>query len=279
MDAYQPPVDRFLHLDETPIRGEWIDYAAMGFGPEHSAELIRMATDPALNRADADSNEVWAPVHAWRVLGLLRDESAAAPLVGILADQPDEDIDEWAAEEIPEILGMIGPAAIPPLVDLLGRGSAGLYSRTGASNSLVKIAEKHPEARSECVAAIAHILEQAEANDPALNGFLISDLIDLGAGESAGVVERAYAGDFVDDSIPGTWFDAWQRLVGEGEPPPKTAQKYSIFGKLSDPASTAIRPPLARPAFARRSAESRKDRNKARQKLEQKVKGKKGKRR
>ena len=48
------------------LRLEWLDYPAMGFESEHSAELIRMATDPDLNAAPSDGNEVWAPLHAWR---------------------------------------------------------------------------------------------------------------------------------------------------------------------------------------------------------------------
>jgi len=36
----------------------------LGFGPEHAQELIRMALDEDLHRADSDSLDVWAPIHA-----------------------------------------------------------------------------------------------------------------------------------------------------------------------------------------------------------------------
>ncbi|MDE3088600.1 MAG: hypothetical protein KGJ80_04360, partial [Chloroflexota bacterium] len=71
-----------------------------------------------------------------------------------------------------------------------------------------KIAQKFPDSRAECVAAITRQLERFTDNDPALNGFLLSDLLDLGAVEAAPVIERAFAAKKVDASIAGDWEDA-----------------------------------------------------------------------
>ena len=79
-----------------------------------------------------------------------------------------------------------------------------------------------PGARDGVVATLAGVLERAERHERSLNGFLVSDLVDLEAKEAAEVIERAYAGEFVDDSIRGTWYDVWHELELEGEPPPWT---------------------------------------------------------
>jgi hypothetical protein len=222
MGAYEPPVDQLLRIEED-LRGtskQWHDYLGMGIGLEHVPDLIRMAVDEELNSAGPDSPEVWAPVHAWRALGVLRAEQAIPTLVGILANQSREKFDEWVNSEIPTVLGMIGPAALPEVTALLEREDASDYGRDDAARALFEIAKRHPEERSGVVATITRLLEQAENQDPGLNGFLVNYLLDLQAKESAEVIERAYAGGFVDEFMCGKWYDVWQELELEGEPPP-----------------------------------------------------------
>lgn len=81
----------------------------MGIGPGHVPDLIRMACDPELNHADQDDPRVYAPLHAWRALGQLPAPEAAAPLAELLVRLPDDD---FAHEELPEVLGRIGAAAV-----------------------------------------------------------------------------------------------------------------------------------------------------------------------
>src|SRR5205823_4476845 len=125
----------------------------------------------------AESTEVWGPLHAWRILGGLRAEEAIPTLVGLLADQDEDEYDDWLLEEVPKVLGMIGPPAIFELTVLLERESADRNARTAAATSLTEIAQNHPESRDEIVATLTRPLERAEWNDPGLNGFLVSDLI------------------------------------------------------------------------------------------------------
>src|SRR5438105_3414991 len=110
MRDYPPPLDELLRLGE-PVEGEdWPDYLQKGFGPEHVPDLLRMAGDDELHDADTETPLVWAPLHAWRTLGQLRAAEAAGELVDLfdrLADEPDD----WLYDEVPEVLGMIGPAA------------------------------------------------------------------------------------------------------------------------------------------------------------------------
>ncbi|WP_421657022.1 DUF1186 domain-containing protein [Leptothermofonsia sp. ETS-13] len=199
--AYLPPLDKLLTYGDCRKIRQFPDYVEeLGLKPEHIPELIRMATDSELNWADSDSLEVWAPVHAWRALGQLKAEAAIEPLLSIADELEDSD---WFNEELPEVFAMIGPAAIPPAAAFLADSSHSLYPRVTASKCLVKIAETHSEARDECVAIITQQLDQFMKNNPALNGFLIADLLELKAVESAPAIERAFAAKRVELDIAG----------------------------------------------------------------------------
>src|SRR5436305_13614282 len=116
--SYPSPVDKLLTCgDPWEVRAnpkDWPQYLELGIGPEHIPDLIRMATDGELRWAEEDSDEVWAPIHAWRTLGALHAEEAIEPLLSLFKNIEEYD-DEWALEELPDVYGMIGPAAIPAL--------------------------------------------------------------------------------------------------------------------------------------------------------------------
>lgn len=198
--AYAPPVDQLLRLGDCR-RGPRPPYRIMGFAAEHVPELIRMSIDPELNHGDPDSDAVWAPVHAWRVLGLLRAEEAIEPLLGLFA----LDDSDWVNTEIPTVLGEIGPAAVPPVAALVADGSRDTWQRAALGSALAKIAGRWPEARAECVAVLVRLLE--EEDDRTLLGMVVCDLLDLQAVEAAPAMERAFAEDRVELSAAGDWED------------------------------------------------------------------------
>ncbi|HEY9747669.1 MAG TPA: DUF1186 domain-containing protein, partial [Allocoleopsis sp.] len=203
---YAPPVDQLLSFgDCRDSMAEWPNYVeALGLEAAHIPELIRMITDEELWAVDIEGLEIWAPIHAWRSLGQLQAEAAIEPLLSLLHWIDDEG-NEWVGEEVPEVLGMIGAAAIPILSTYLADRTHGLSARIAASEALVKIAQQHPEVREQCVEAIAHQLEQFTKNNPALNGMLVAALLDLNAVEAAPVIEKAFAANRVDDTIAGDW--------------------------------------------------------------------------
>jgi hypothetical protein len=203
---YAMPVAKLLTLGDPRGEAKWRDYLALGFKIEHVPELIRMAQDTELWLADSESKEVWANIHAWRTLGQLRAPKAIVPLLDLF-QHIDDGGDDWVGEELPEVYALIGPAAVPALANYLADSSHGLWARIGASSSLQHIAEQHSQAFAECVAAIVHQLEHFAENDPALNGSLIADLLELKATGIASVIERAFAAKRVDESIVGDWED------------------------------------------------------------------------
>lgn len=211
MTSYPPPIDKLLTLGDASGMIPWPDYLALGLGPEHIPDLVRMATDDELNNAGQESLEVWAPMHAWRALGQLRTESAAEPLTNLL-HWVDDNHDHWIGEELPKVYGMLGPTAIPVLATYLADSSNGLYARLAAVQGLVEIGMRQPASRANCIAAITTQLERFAENSPTLNAFIISFMLDLQAVEAAPVMERAFAAGRVELPEVGDWEDVQIKL-------------------------------------------------------------------
>lgn len=210
--GYPPPVARLLTLGEPrkfdkPTRESpgWPNYLGYGLGPEHIPDLIRLTGDEVFNEGDPDSPEVWGPLHAWRALGQLHATEAVAPLLDVLSDNEDDD---WVHEELPYVFALIGPAAIAPVAAYLADTTQTLTNRLTPTTALEKIAEAHPEARDEAVRALVRQLESYEDNDPELNGFIISSLVQLKAVEAAPLMQQAFESNNVDTIVLGDWDDA-----------------------------------------------------------------------
>jgi hypothetical protein len=223
MATYEPPVSRLTQLGRpTEPTDRWADYSTYGIGPEHVAELIRLVRDEELAWADSDTPEVYAQVHAWRAIGQLRAEAAIEPLLDLLAGQEDgEDWSDWVTEEVPRVLGMIGAPAVVPTAARLEqtreRGHAPVYY----SNALSEIGKRHPELRDDVVRRLTAMLDAPRENDPSVNGFLISDLIDLKATDAWPVIEKAFVTGNVDESVTGGPADVkW--YLGLGPAPPRS---------------------------------------------------------
>ena len=109
------------------------------------------------------------------------------------------------SEELPQVFAMIGAAAVAPLHDFLIDPSHDTWACVAAADSLGSIGKEHPEAREACVAALKELLEGFEDNDRTVNAFIISNLLDLKAVQTAQLMERAFAADAVDLSVAGDW--------------------------------------------------------------------------
>lgn len=201
---YAPPVDHLLTYGKGhSIPPEcWPNYLALGLGPEHIPDLIRMATDAALQWTASDRLEAWAPLHAWRALGQLRAEAAVEPLLSLF-DHLDES--DWVLEELPEVFGLIGRAALPALAAYLADGSHEVEAHLCAIPSIEQIGKRWPEARPACVGCLMEHLERCAEQDPEVNGFLVTGLVDLHAIEAAPLIERAFAARRVDPCVIGDW--------------------------------------------------------------------------
>ena len=197
---YPPPLDSLLRLGDAAEQSP--DYAGMGFAPEHVTGLIHMAVDTELHDAVSDDPRIWAPVHAWRVLGMLRAQEAVKPLIGLLWRIEEFD-DEWISEEVPDVLADIGAAALAPLFDFFDDEQNDEQARNAAADAVGRIGRRHPECRSDCVRGLTNRLTRFDGQESGINAFLILSLVDLKAVESLAVIEAAFAAGQVDLMVLG----------------------------------------------------------------------------
>ena len=239
--TYQEPVARLLDYGECHLAGDgpaglgWLDYVSdLELTAEHVPELIRLACDAALHTAESEDPVVWAPTHAWRALGQLRAVEAVTPLLGLLRERADDD---WVDIELPYVFGLIGPGAIPHVTDFLANRSVTTEPLITAIKCLVEIAERNPPSRNECIGILAHRLKCGAENDPTVNGFLISALIDLEAIETIGLIRQAFDQQVVDLSIAGDVEDVEMEFGLRRQRSTLRPVYPSFFGNpLSDPA-------------------------------------------
>ena len=207
IQSYDSPVARLLTLGDVRGKGEWLDYqTTCGLTETDIPELIRMMQDEELNRGNEDSDEVWAPLHAWRTLGQLKAVGAIAPIIKLFLRIDEEEFDsDWEQNELPDVLAMIGPEALPSLEGFLANPKYGQFGRWTAAEAIQKIGELYPDYREQCVVILTHQLAKYRKQSPGFNGGLISALCDLKAVESADTMAAAFKADSVDLSILGDW--------------------------------------------------------------------------
>ena len=238
--SYTPPVDQLLTY--TTLKGKGplpeISYVEkFSLGPEHIPELIRMATDDYLASEDANDLEYYATIHAVYALTELHAEAAIEPFLAIF-DKSSETNNEWMLETLVDFFAIIGPSALPSLEQFLVDPSHDESAQSYAAEIIGKIAKKHPEARTECIAAVTRRLEEFEVNHPELNASLIGDLLKMKVVEAAPLIERAYASGRVDEFFYGDWNEA-QYELGLKERPPRE-EMFPILPAPSAPTRSTL---------------------------------------
>ena len=89
------PLSRLRQAGQHPERSLLAQVKALG--PAVAGPLVEMATDRRLHEAETGSPEVWAPLHAIRLLGELGAPEAVEPLLPLFAWD-----DDWLAEALPK---------------------------------------------------------------------------------------------------------------------------------------------------------------------------------
>jgi len=111
--------------------------------------------------------------------------------------------DDWVHEELPDVFGKIGPAALPALSEYMADLSHDISSQISAITSIEKIGKRWSDAKGECLALLEKRLERFEENEPLVNGFLVRALMKLGAKKAAPLIERAFDEGYVDPMVIG----------------------------------------------------------------------------
>jgi hypothetical protein len=241
--TYTPPVDKLLTytgiLEEAPFPE--ISYAEkFGIGPEHIPELLRMVTDDYLASDDANEFEYTATLHAVRALAELHAQAAIEPLLTFY-DKASEDDNDWMLETLIYFYTTIGPVALPLLEQFLADPLHDQSAQNYVTEIISKIAEKHPEARTECIAVATRRLADFEVNNPELNEALISALLRMKAVDAAPLIQAAYASGRVDDFWGGDWDEAQYELGLKERPPAQ--ERSSLLSRPPTPARSTTSTP------------------------------------
>jgi len=195
------------------------DYVSLlDLGPESVPDLIRIARGFLdIDRSpDAEDSDDWmVPIHAWRALAQLRAAPAVEPLLQMM-DPLSAALDDWYLEEFPDVFALIGPPVLGMVAEYLANDSHDESARICASDGIRRIAERHPDMRDEAVRYLTDCLREPEREAAELNAFLVGNLLELNAAESAEVIERAYAAGSVAEDLDGDWEHVRTRLGVEG---------------------------------------------------------------
>jgi hypothetical protein len=249
----------------------WHDYVArFGMSPADAPHLLAIMQqwfDFSDEREAADllpGPEWCAPIHAWRALGQLKILDAIEPMLAH-ADRLDEEMDDWSLEDWPHVFALIGPSALPRLVEHQADASHREYSRVLAIESLELLAKRHPETRGQIVAVFASQLELL-ADEPTVNGFLVSSLLSLEAKDKADVIERAYAADVVDEQSCGGWGEVRDQLGVPGLGLAQAERRPRWWPRNAQFRDKALRFDAGAPLREREAAKREKAKRKAAQK-------------
>jgi len=98
---------------------------------------------------DKDDLSIYAPIHAWRALGQLRASAAVGTLLGLLDGLDDAD-DDWYLEEMPEVFGLIGPAALAELATYLADDGHRLFPRICVANGHCCVGQRYRRRAKRC---------------------------------------------------------------------------------------------------------------------------------
>lgn len=208
-NEYSKPVCQLLayggYASIQNLGDPWPNYLELGLAEDHISELTRMISDKALNNANGESSEVWAPLHAWRALGQLKAVEASESLVRLYQTLPDDD---WLSSELPKVFSLIGPAAIPAIQRYLSDDTVDEFCKIGAPSCLEMIALNHPGHRADCIAVLEDQLSAHKTNGNTFNAYLILALVQLQAKEAIEAIKAAFKADLVDLSVMGDLEDA-----------------------------------------------------------------------
>ena len=208
MNSDNAKINAILHMGK-PDKGPWLDYEKLlDLSTSDVPDIVDVLTNHELHIFESSDPRVWAPLHAWRALGLLRNADAIPALISCFDYMQDDD---WAIAELPKVFTMIGPSAIPPLKDYFCEDAEKHeFSLILAIDSLAAVALAYPEHRDQVVSIFTDYLKAPHKDFDSVNGSVIGQLIHLHGKEAIneirylfhlGCVDLSWVGDLEDVEI------------------------------------------------------------------------------
>ncbi len=198
-------IDELLESgDRAPME---LVQAIIDKGEEAVEKLSELITDKYYWETE-DDDEWWAPIHAVKILGAMKNEKAIPALL-VCLDRIEEYFDEssvieWIEDDLIEAFRQIGPASIKPLMEYIKKNPEKyVYSRAVASNTLVYLASDYKERRAEILEFLHSLLKEGNKQDTDFLSLLVSHLLDLCDPSSRPIIEEAFKRGIIDESIVG----------------------------------------------------------------------------
>ena len=178
--------------------------AIINKGEEAIERLSELITDRYFWYTE-DEDEWWAPIHAVKILGAMRNEKAIPALLVCLKrfeEYPDNPASEWIEQDLIEAFRQIGPASIKPLMEYIKNNPEEYwYSRAVASTALVYLASDYEEKRAEILEFLHSLLKEGNIQDVDFLSLLVCHLLDLCDPSSRPVIEEAFKKDLIDEFV------------------------------------------------------------------------------
>ena len=222
MPAYTPPVSDLFTLGRCDWQ-QWHDYSRFHFTADHVPELIRMATDWPLMDHD-DDEMIWAPVHAWRVLGLLATPEASQCLLYLLWNEQQDDF--FVPEYLPDAAGRLGGSAVELLGPRIADPCLTDDERLLGVNALKSCGLYHPGLAESVVQILESILSNVCDDNIQVNSHIVVALVELGARQAIPAIEAAYERNCIDCALLGYIDDLENELSLKDKQPLVSEAEY-----------------------------------------------------
>lgn len=220
--TYAPPLQQLLTLGSAHDRDVHEDPAYKVFTADHISALLAMANDPDLLAkkpflGEPDKPEEnpdpssWAPVHALRALGLIRDSKV---IPDILTFMTAHDADDYLLAGCADALDLIGIPAIEPLIAAFNKGGGDGFI-FALCDVFQGVGFREFSVRDQIISALTEKLKNPDAMTSAANSYVVTSLCELEAVESSSVVKAAYDAGKVDELVMSREEAGWQMGFGE----------------------------------------------------------------
>ncbi|MEI7643731.1 MAG: hypothetical protein WCJ55_05400 [Chloroflexales bacterium] len=126
--------------------------------------------------------------------------------------------DDWLRQELPELFGHVGQAALAPLQAYLADRSRSAWGHSLVARALGAVAQQHPELHDAVVPILSDVLRHAEQYDELACTSAMDSLVEIEAVEALPVIRHAFALDKIDPMVRGDWGDILDQLGADTEP-------------------------------------------------------------
>ncbi|MGJ8725046.1 MAG: UPF0149 family protein [Roseibacillus sp.] len=191
---------KLKELPEPALGAEvWSEYGSLGFGEEEMEHLLDLASDFYLKREQSDEESA-VSIHAWRALAESGD-AGLLPEFLTLSIGCDDIADEWFAKDFPKMLGKLGMAAWPELLDAV-RSTPEYPCLAHAMLEGAPQMVRNVEDRVRVIGSIVEFFdyEPFQRSDRA---FVVAALVELKAVKKLEVIQKQFAENRVSVEVVG----------------------------------------------------------------------------